>query len=605
MSPQPPRLRRFLRLADPRRFPSLLRALWARRWARAVAWSVLGVYFIFGALVLVLRYAVLPHIDAYRPDLEGALTKAVKLPVSIQRIEADWDGLRPRLTLSGLDIRDKAQRPALSFDRVQAVLGWSSVLLLEPHFYRLEIVAPQLAVRRDAQGHLFVAGLQVETQGNEPGLPDWLLRQHQVVVRDAAVSWTDEQRGAPTLTFSQLNFNLINGLTGHRFGFTGQPPASMASRLEIRGDLRGGELADLESWSGQVYVETDHADLAVWRTWVDYPVDLPRGSGGLRLWLDVTKGQPSGVTADLSLQDVTVRLAKDLPTLELRRLQGRLHGKQLEDGFQVASTGLTLATADGIRIEPLNTKLRWQAKSGEFSTNRLDLDQLVRFAAHLPLPQELRDGLAKHNPKGRLTDFRMEWNGSDRPFEHYKASGRMDRLSWQGEGAIPGAAGISGSIDGNEKGGRITLTGRDGSVDLPAVFTESRIPFQSLDADISWKRSGADFQVSLDKAALRSHDAEGTVRGTYRNGPGVAGTIDLDAQLSRAEAPAVWRYLPKVVGADVPAWLKEALVAGQAENVTLKLKGDLDRFPFNDGSGTFLIRGRIHNGILNYGAGWP
>ncbi|HEX5394559.1 MAG TPA: YhdP family protein [Rhodocyclaceae bacterium] len=594
-----------LRFLHPQRLASLPRTLWRQRWVRACAWGIGGVYVVFGLLVLVLRYGVLPHVNDYRPDVEAALTKATKLPVSIRRIDADWQGLRPRLTLAGLEIRDKSNRPALSFDQVQAVLGWSSVPMLEPHLYRLEIQSPQLAVRRDAAGHLFVAGLEVETKSTEPGLPEWLLRQRQIVVKDAAISWTDEQRGAPTLTLAQLNINLLNGGSRHRFGITAQPPEAMAARLDLRGDLRGGDLSDLKAWSGQLYVETERADLAVWRTWMDYPVDLPRGTGGLRLWLELANGQPAGVTADLSLKNLTVRLARDLPTLELNHLQGRLQGKRWADGFEISSSGLTLSTADGIRIDPLNTKLRWQALSGEFTSNHLELDQLVRFAGHLPLSQDVRDRLTKHDPRGRLIDFHMDWHGNERPFEHYKATGRMDKLSWLGEGGIPGASGISGSLDGNEKGGKLSLTAKDGSIDLPEIFAESRIPFAALDAQVSWKRSGADFDVTLEKATVRNKDAEGTAKGTYRSGPGRFGTIDLDAQLTRAEGNAVWRYLPKVVNADVISWVKGAVVAGKSDNLSLKLKGDLDRFPFTDGSGAFLIRGNIRDGILNYGPGWP
>lgn len=582
-----------------------LAALWRQRWIRVIAWGLGGFYFAFFVLALVLRYAVLPNVDNYRGDIQSALGRALQLPVTIQRIEADWQGWRPRLTLQGLEIRDRQQRQALSFNQVQAVLGWSSALLLEPHLYRLEIQAPQLAVRRDREGRLFVAGLEVKTQANEPGLAEWVLRQRQVVVKDAAITWTDEQRAAPPLDLTQLNFNLQNSGSRHRFGLTAQPPQKLASSLDLRGDLHGSDLSDPAAWSGQLYADLDYADLAVWRTWIDYPVELPRGSGGVRLWLDLAKGQATGATADLSLRDLAVRLAPDLPMLDLARLQGRLQAKRLEDGFDLSTRALSLATAEGVHILPHDTRLRWQAKSGEFSTNVLDLGQLARVAELLPLPPEVRQGLARHKPEGRLKDFHLDWNGRQRPFEHYQAKGQLESLAWVGEGAIPGAEGISGAIDGNEKGGRIDLFVKDGAVDLPAVFAESRVPLTQLDAQMSWKRNGADYEVSIDKAAFRNGDAEGTAKGIYRSSGGSLGSIDLDARLVRGQASAVWRYMPKVTHADVITWLKASLISGRGENVSLKLKGPLDRFPFADGSGTFLIKGRIHDGVLAYAPGWP
>mgnify|MGYP000095958189 CR=1 FL=1 len=44
-----------------------------------------------------------------------------------------------------------------------------------------------------------------------------------------------------------------------------------------------GNLSDaLESYSGKIYLEMTYADLAGWKPWLDYPIDLPRGRGGMR-----------------------------------------------------------------------------------------------------------------------------------------------------------------------------------------------------------------------------------------------------------------------------------------------------------------------------------
>lgn len=586
-------------------FPRFIPRLWQQRWVRWLVWTATAAYFLFALVLLVLRYAVLPQIANYRGDLEVMLSQSLHLPVKVARLEADWQGLRPRLTLSGLEILDQNQRPALSFDQVQAVLGWSSLLALEPRLNRLEIQAPQLAIRRDTAGRLFVAGLEINRQSSEPGFADWLLKQHQIIVRDAAITWSDELRQAPPLALTQLNFNLINSGSRHRFGVTAQPPQGMATRFDLRGDFHGADLARPADWLGQVYVELDYADLAIWRTWVDYPVELPKGSGGVRLWLDLAGTEPVAATADLSLKDVSLRLGSALPMLELTRLQGRVQAKRLEGGFDLGSSKLTLTTADGNRIEPLDFHLRWQPLEGELTANQLDLARLNRLAAYLPLPAVVDQRLAQHDPRGLFRDLRLSWNGRETPFEHYRAVGKFEHLAWVGEGGIPGASGISGSVDGNEKGGRFDIVGKEASLDLPAVFAEARIPFDKLEVQARWKRSGKDYDIYLDRSAFRNADADGTASGSIRSKAGQAPVIDLEALLSRGEGNAVWKYMPKVVNPDVASWLKAGIVSGHAENVSLKLKGDLARFPFTDGSGTFRIQGRIFDAVLNYAPGWP
>ena len=66
-----------------------------RRLLRVAGWTALGVYFAFGLLILLLRYAILPNIENYRDDIAAALARTLKLPVSIRAIDAGWAGLRP------------------------------------------------------------------------------------------------------------------------------------------------------------------------------------------------------------------------------------------------------------------------------------------------------------------------------------------------------------------------------------------------------------------------------------------------------------------------------------------------------------------------------
>ena len=91
----------------------LLRAL------EVLAWFAL---FALAALVLALRYWVLPDIERYRPDIVAAISKAVGLPVKVGAIEASWSGLRPDITVSDVRIHDAQGR--FKFLADQRVFGW-------------------------------------------------------------------------------------------------------------------------------------------------------------------------------------------------------------------------------------------------------------------------------------------------------------------------------------------------------------------------------------------------------------------------------------------------------------------------------------------------
>jgi hypothetical protein len=184
--------------------------------------------------------------------------------------------------------------------------------------------------------------------------------QDRVIIRNAGITWQDDLRKAPPLELKRLNFQLDNRGSRHRFGLTADPPRQLAARIDIRGDFKGLDLDQLDAWKGEVYAELDYADLAGWRTWVDYPVALPQGSGALRLWLGFANKQLISTTADVRLADVRLQLRPDLPELDLLQLEGRLAGRRLDSGFEAELKQLTLATRDGLSLQPTDLKLVWQ-----------------------------------------------------------------------------------------------------------------------------------------------------------------------------------------------------------------------------------------------------
>ncbi|MBS0323454.1 MAG: TIGR02099 family protein [Proteobacteria bacterium] len=586
------------------RWPALTRG----RLLRFLLWTVLAGYFLFGVLYLLLRLAVMPQVAGYRGEVERLLSTSLQRPVTISRLDGGWEGLRPRLLLRGLDIMGRTGHPALHLDQVEAVVGWESLLRFTLHLHRLEIQGPDLQLRRAVDGRLFIADLPVDTSREDTGLSDWLLSQDRIVVRGARVRWLDERRAAPPLMLDELNFDLHNGFIRHRFGFTGRPPSTLAGPVDIRGEFHSPwlhrSLRDLARWRGQIYASLGNTDLAGWRAWLDYPVDLPHGHGGLNLWVDLEGLHPVGLTADVALADVQIRLAKNLPMLDLDRLTGRVHLRVTEDERSLTTRALSLRTREGIAVAPTDFHVRWRPLEGEFSANQLDVHVLARLADYLPLTEDMRARLKSYSPQGRFIQPRFSWQGRHEPFEHYRTSGRFEGLAVASLDQQPGFSGFSGSIEGDETGGNFTFDGKDAVLELPAVFPQPRLAFTHLTAEGRWKRNGKDMTLTLVRSRFANADAEGEASGTYHHLSG-RGEIDLDARISHADGRAVWRYLPGVVSDDVRLWLKDALLGGKAEGASLKLRGDLSHFPFVDNSGIFRIQAAIKDASLKFASGWP
>jgi uncharacterized protein YhdP len=173
-------------------------------------------YFAFAVLFLSLRYAILPNIDYYKGDIERAASRALGNPVSIARIYASWHGVRPNLFLGDVTLRDQTGRQALSLPSVSATCrgGACSVPCAST---RWKSRGPTWTC--GAQGRQAVRGRRAgrQHQGSDGKGADWLLSQHDIVIRDGRVRWTDEARGAPELALTQVNVLLRNRWRSHRW----------------------------------------------------------------------------------------------------------------------------------------------------------------------------------------------------------------------------------------------------------------------------------------------------------------------------------------------------------------------------------------------------
>ena len=593
----------------------------ARRVGRVLLIALLTLYFVFGALVLTLRYVVLPEVAQYRPQIERLLSRSLQRPVAIRDVEAYWVGLQPALRLSGVTLLDGDRRPALQLERVDARLAWNSFAFMELRLAALEILQPELQVRRNAAGHLFVAGIEI-TQGAKAqasdrpdgghSFADWLLAQKRITIRDAIIEWHDDARAAPPLRLTQVNLQLENGWRHHRIGFTAQPPATLATRLDVRGEFNGDDLSRLSQWQGDGYIDVEDADLAVWQRWVDYPLEIPTGRGGVRLWFGFADGGVHNATAQVRIADTRLRLGADLPALDLALLSGRIAASRKGNETTLRLDDFGIVTRDGIRIAPtrLGLKVRDERKEQrvDITANQLDLEPLTRLAAHLPLTPAVADALSRHAARGQIHALKAGWRraaGTEAGLADWHVDARFDALAWQGDGEIPGADGLSGEIHGDRGSGRLTLTGKRATVNAPALFPDGPVRLDTLDAAIEW--AGGNDRLAVDVRRLRivNDDLAAEANGNWRATAEGPGHIDLTARIERARADAAARYVPASLP-DTRSWLAHALKAGRASNGRLTLKGDLAKFPFRDpASGVFEVRAQVAGGTLDFAEGWP
>lgn len=582
-------------------------------WARRLFLFGGGVFaLLFAAAVLALRYWLLPDIGLYRQDIAAALTQATGHPIDIGGIAGDWEGLRPRLVLEKVTVHDLDGKPALELGHVESVLSWRSLLTADVRFHTVAVDRPMLAVRREPDGLIYVAGIAANRPGDKSHFLDWLLRQHRIVIRDAEIHWQDNLRQAPMLELRNVNLRVENHGSRHQFGLKAVPNQTWVSPVDIRGDLRGDSAEEPGSWRGRLYAQLNYVDLMPLQQWLPLPLEVSRGSGGMRVWFGFDGVLPTEISTDLRLSEVKTRLAADLPELQLAALSGRLGWKRVGDsGFELQTRKLALVAQGGIAAGPTDLTVRYvpadggDPAEGALKANGLALGPLLKLADYLPMPAESRKLLADVSPQGSFSDFAMEWEGEWAAPENYEVQGRFANLGMKPWGKLPGLSGVSGNLDATHKGGSLSLTSRNARLDLPKVF-RTPVELDSLTAQVGWTIRNKIVAVDLSSIAFSNKHLSGTAYGTYQSAAVGPGSIDLNGRLSLYDGRYAGRYIPLVVGEDARRWLDRAFLSGRSDDARLRLKGNLSDFPFADNKkGIFQVTAKVAGVTLDYADGWP
>jgi uncharacterized protein (TIGR02099 family) len=580
----------------------------ANRLVHYAVYAVAAIIIAISGAALYLRLVVMPDVDRYKPDIEALASKTIGMPVSIGAIEADWWGLNPRFSLRQIRLRQSGANAPLNLSQVDATLSWLSLFVWDARLTSLVLNVPELEVRRDAQGTIYVADIPVNLPGPPSPFPDWLLRQRHVVVSDGRLTWKDELLGAPPLVLSKVNLILRNRGGKHQIGLTARPPQDSAGGLDVRAELSGRSLQHPQEWNGRVYLRADGVSMPALHRWAPWTQEqVHQGQGDVRFWLDLSKGQVSGLTGDVRLQDVRVSLAQDHRDLNFRRLSGRLGWSRNRELHTLLAHGLSFTTGDGQSVD--STDLRVQthlAADGKLTlrsarAEKLRIEALTTLSGAVPMPRAIHTWLETHRPEGFIEHAELEWDN----FRKYRLTADFADAGMRAHDRLPGFAGLNGRIVATGSGGEAQFNSTRLGLQMDQVFRHP-LNFNRFSTDLVWERVGEQgLHLRIGETRVANDDLEATAQGRIELRPGHSPLLDISAHLTRGAGNAVWRYLPKQVGDNAYNWVKASITGGASADTRLVLKGPVDRFPYDKGGGEFQVAIKAKDARIHYADGWP
>lgn len=574
---------------------------------------------LFSVVVLALRYWVLPGVSQYKADIEQRVSAATGMRLQAESMDGDWQGLRPALDFRNVKLTSpRGGETGLELQSLHASLSWWAMLTGEIRFHEVVLEGPSLVLRRGPDGLIRFNGMPLNKQSDEPAgdLVPWLLRQPQLAVLDARLEWHDDLTAAPELTVSRVDLRIERSGTRHRIGIKARPEAALAREVEARALLTITRPADRWQIEGTVYAELRQAHLAEFRRHFPFPDGVRDATGNVRAWLELDDKAPAkikAIVADVNAIKVSAQWSKETAPLELATLAGRMEYASLPGGFQISSKGLQLRTRDGVTVPPMDFSLmlaesRSESRRGAITGSAIDLRVMSALLHYFPVGRELRERVARLAPRGKLHEAGVNWTGAaDKPAT-YRIKAKFEGLSLEAEQSLPGVSGLSGSIDGDDKGGRFTLDSPGLKLDLPKVFRDP-LHFDVVRMSGAWKRdiSAATpaMGITLESSTIENKDFAGEISGSWQQGGQGPGIADLKARFSRAEVGRLAAYLPNQIPV-TRSWVEKAIPTGRAHDAVIELSGDLYDFPFKGGAaGRFLVAAQVADARLRFHENWP
>jgi uncharacterized protein YhdP len=587
---------------------------------RWFGWTVFATVMFFSLSLLLLRYWLLPDIERYRPLIAAAISQVAGQQISIERIEANWDGVRPYLQLLGVHVHDRYGTPVLILTELDGTVSWRSLLYGELRFREIRIERPVLIVRRDAEGVIHIAGVTIDQEEADNSFLDWLLRQRKLSINDADVYWLDEPRTAPALYLKKVSLLMRNQEGHHRFGLRVTPPEEVAAPMDIRGDFTGESVNALDQWRGRLFAQLDHVDLAILQTWLSFPegLEFEHGSGAFRTWMGIDDESVVYWRADVNLHETRMHWAKDLPRLDLEHVRGRVGWKKSnhaeQQGEEWFAQHLSIATNNQLYTQPMDVLWQKQGLSGEASEthklhiNELDLGVVASLANYLPMEPSLQKRLNERSPKGIIEQAQIYWQGDWMKPVSFRVEGNFHDLAMNDFGKISSMSGISGSIEVTEQEGILSLNSDKVTIKLLEVLDEP-LELDKLAGQVDWKTS-PDLALTLlvfNDISFANRHISGVVRGLYQDAFDGPAMIDLEGELAHAQVNYLGKYTAYMVDQEAARdWLGKTIVAGRLDETRFHVRGDVNGFLSDQHSRPAVkLTTKITDATVKLSAGWP
>jgi len=563
----------------------------------------------FAALLILMAVAVglfrlfLPRLPEYQEEIKGWAGNAIGMEVEFSSMNARWGLNGPELEFYDAElVRRDSQNRLLAAERVGIGISVGK-LLFDRSFIvdHILISDTTIEVRELESGGWWIQGAPIDElltrRDNELRQPeDFEIVAEDVVVHFLQPGYERPQDFVVRRAVASIDENRI------ALDASARLPVDLGRQVQVSATQLLNRPREERGWD--VRVEASDVDLSGVSQLRQFPArPFLSGEGDFDVSLAWYGDRVTNVAGNMDFAGIAT--VED----ELFDLAGRFEVDVADDGWFVAVEDFSVATDE--RQWP-DTTLRVESSidpDGKIVVLAINATYINLDDASLLLPwltSERQQQLLDLDLGGTIRDLEFTVYNLDAETPSFDVEAELLGFGIAPLGKVPGVRGFTGSVSASQERGHVDIATDGMRLDLPALL-DIPVEVTSAAGTITWRNDASRTLILTDRIRFATPFLESTADGDLTiSKTGDSPSINLDMNWNMTDVSVARRYVPRrTMTPKLFDWFQSALVKGSIPRGTLHLSGPLDKFPFDNDEGKFLVEASVRGLDLMYQPQWP
>lgn len=563
----------------------------SNKWLNRLYKSVAILLVFFAVLISSLRL-YLPYAHNHRQDLQDYINETYNSHFIIGSLNMVWQGSGPSLVAENVSLLQTDAAEVFIENIDFHIDFWRSLLDRKIVTKDLTLEGVKVYLDREMLSSPDISQQDSSLINNVSELflnhiGQFSLQNSQVIILNGQqqktflveeLSWLNQQ----DKHYAQGNV-IVDGLISN----------TVKMQLAIEGET-------INELSGQLYVKGSQLDITPWLDKVlAVAPDNVDSSINFDAWLTLSEGKARSATWQFSESQISWDVAQQKEQLVIS--DGTVAFNFIPSFKQV-----NFASGD---FKVLQSGSHWPefsfrgfARQDALGVNlsTLDISAAIELLPLVLTSSEQRQLLADLDMSGELSDVHYTQHG-----ENYRAAASLVGFSNRQVGDIPGINNADLSFVVRDGIFAANLSAENGQLDFGSLFNRP-IPYESINSKIDGVIGEDGWRVNVDELLLSSSELQLDASFQLNKHQQEPLKMALLASILNGDVQYANHYYPEeLMGEDLVNYLNKALVKGQLTQANVVINGPLNKFPFINNEGVFVVDAELTDGTFRFDEQWP